>query len=60
MKCLESANYWEDHDAIVTYFDPSDYSNGTLPDEMDWRNQGIITEVKDQVCVRCVSVWGGG
>ena len=32
-----------------TYFDPSSYSSTTIPTYKDWREEGVVTEVKDQV-----------
>ncbi len=32
-----------------TYFDPRNYSGASVPTYKDWRDDGVVTEVKDQV-----------
>ena len=68
MRCVESPYY---HPATpnfnarvlnMTYFDGSQYSKKNLPEEMDWRTNGAVTDVKDQVCMHfsdyaCVTVY---
>lgn len=32
-----------------TYFDPEHYSGANIPSYKDWRDEGVVTGVKDQV-----------
>ena len=36
-----------------TYFDPKSYSGVSIPTEKDWREEGVVTDVKDQVWSHC-------
>ena len=55
MRCVESAPNYPSFSATppgrvnVTMFDGSVYSMRNLPNETDWRTEGVVTAVKDQV-----------
>ena len=34
-----------------TYFDPNTYSSASIPTYKDWRDEGVVTKVKDQVLI---------
>ncbi len=47
---MEGARYRDlDHVAWISFFDPGEFANTSRPDQIDWRNEGIVSEVKDQV-----------
>lgn len=49
-KCIEGGHYQDpDRIAWVSFFEPEEYENSSIPSEMDWRAHGVISEVKDQV-----------
>lgn len=41
--------YDPDYSINKTYFDPNTYSSVSVPTYKDWRDEGVVTEVKDQV-----------
>ena len=43
--------YNPDYSINKTYFDPNTYSSAIIPNDKDWRDEGVVTEVKDQVYV---------
>ncbi len=49
-KCIDGAHYLDPkHLAWVSFFDPEEFANASRPDEINWRSQGIVSEVKNQV-----------
>ena len=52
VRCVETnyPYYNPDSELLInkTYFDPGSYSGASIPAHKDWRDDGIVTEVKDQ------------
>ena len=53
VRCVETNYPYYNPDSTLsinkTYFDPSRYSGASIPTYKDWREEGVVTEVKDQV-----------
>lgn len=53
VRCVETnyPYYNPDSELLInkTYFDPGCYSGASVPTYKDWRDDGVVTEVKDQV-----------
>ena len=53
VRCVETnyPYYNPDSELLInkTYFDPDCYSGASVPTYKDWRDDGVVTEVKDQV-----------
>ncbi len=50
-KCIDGAHYLDPnkHLAWVSFFDPEEFANTSQPVEINWRSQGIVSDVKNQV-----------
>ena len=53
VRCVETnyPYYNPDSNLVInkTYFDPNSYVGANVPTYKDWRDEGVVTEVKDQV-----------
>ncbi|XP_064388733.1 procathepsin L-like [Halichondria panicea] len=49
-KCIDGAHYLDPnkHLAWVSFFDPEEFANTSQPVEINWRSQGIVSDVKNQ------------
>lgn len=56
LRCAAEKNY-TDSNVNETYFDATMYKSAYLPEEVDWRSQGIVTDVKDEVQHIVTTFW---